>query len=492
MAEGMAPSAVNDSVRALMARVKEWFLDISGALTTGGTSTAFTITSNEVFASLAEMDSKTISIVPHTTSGASPTLNVDGLGAKALNITTGVAIPTGALVAGAAYSFVYYNSPGEWVVKDRLAIEGDRTIAGHLSLTATDYMSLPSGTTAQRPGSPANGQLRYNSDNASPEFYGGSWVSLQSPLPIPQGYLTPTSNTPIITADAASQTAIYWTPLNGLWATIHNGTSLVPIQLSGQLQLTLTSSQAASNIYDIYLAYNSGTPVIGTSPTWAAGTSGSVTAGSCARGTGTGGTELQRLNGFWTNKASMSLIWNTGSGNTTITVPANQGIYLGSIFIDGSAGQVTCHRSYGQSRKWGIWNNFNRTPTYLKAGDSTSTWSESNATLRALNNNAANSLTVLTGLAEEIQMISASLRGTDFGGTAGFFGVGYNVTNAFKGQAGQWNVNAIVLMNVIQARYDAPPALGIQTITSCIAVTAPSLAVNGTESSNVLTAVYRA
>ena len=40
-AEGMAPSAVNDSARAMMARTAEWRDDISGTITTAGTSTAW-------------------------------------------------------------------------------------------------------------------------------------------------------------------------------------------------------------------------------------------------------------------------------------------------------------------------------------------------------------------------------------------------------------------------------------------------------------------
>jgi putative ABC transport system permease protein len=35
--------------------------------------------------------------------------------------------------------------------------------------------------------------------------------------------------------------------------------------------------------------------------------------------------------------------------------------------MDGTNGQVTCHRSFGQSRKWGLWNAYNRRPLYLKA-----------------------------------------------------------------------------------------------------------------------------
>lgn len=82
--EGMAPAQVNDSSRGGMAAVAKYRDDISGKLATAGTSTAYTITSNQVFDTLAHMDGAMIAFSPHTTSGAAPTLNVDGLGAKPL------------------------------------------------------------------------------------------------------------------------------------------------------------------------------------------------------------------------------------------------------------------------------------------------------------------------------------------------------------------------------------------------------------------------
>ena len=38
----------------------------------------------------------------------------------------------------------------------------------------TGYLILPVGTTAQRPGSPETGMIRYNSTLGYPEFYDGS------------------------------------------------------------------------------------------------------------------------------------------------------------------------------------------------------------------------------------------------------------------------------------------------------------------------------
>jgi hypothetical protein len=115
-AEGMAPSAVNDSARAMMAAAAKFRDDVSGTLATGGTATAYAVTTNQAFDTLAHLDKAILTIVPHATSGASPTLNVDGLGAKAVNVSTGVAVPTGALVQGTPYEVVYFNATAEFIV----------------------------------------------------------------------------------------------------------------------------------------------------------------------------------------------------------------------------------------------------------------------------------------------------------------------------------------------------------------------------------------
>src|ERR1700709_1954233 len=81
-AEGMAPSAVNDSARAMMARLAEWRDDVAGTITTAGTATAYTLASNQVFDTLANMNGAMLAFVPHATNGATVTLSVDGLGAK--------------------------------------------------------------------------------------------------------------------------------------------------------------------------------------------------------------------------------------------------------------------------------------------------------------------------------------------------------------------------------------------------------------------------
>ncbi len=116
-AEGQAPSSVNDSARGGMASVAKWRDDISGTITTGGSSTAYTVTSNQSFASLAALDGAQIAFIPHATSGASPTLAVDGLTAKQIRMSTGVNVPTGGLLIGTPYVVTYYASAAEYIVQ---------------------------------------------------------------------------------------------------------------------------------------------------------------------------------------------------------------------------------------------------------------------------------------------------------------------------------------------------------------------------------------
>lgn len=114
MAEGMAPSAVNDGIRALMASAAGFRDDIAGAIVTGGSSTAYTVTSYQIFDTLAHMSGQMIAFTPHTTNGATVTLNVDGLGAKPLRSSTSVELLAGTLIAGTPYTALYNNSDAVW------------------------------------------------------------------------------------------------------------------------------------------------------------------------------------------------------------------------------------------------------------------------------------------------------------------------------------------------------------------------------------------
>jgi microcystin-dependent protein len=115
--EGQAPSSINDSARAMMAATAKFRDDISGAIATGGTSTAYTVASYQVFDSLTHLNGQMIAFTPHTTNGGSVTLNVDSLGAKPLRSAPGGDLPAGVLVQGTPYIALYTNSDGAFYLR---------------------------------------------------------------------------------------------------------------------------------------------------------------------------------------------------------------------------------------------------------------------------------------------------------------------------------------------------------------------------------------
>ncbi len=114
--EGQAPSTVNDSGRAMMASIASFRDDRAGSLICGGTSTAYTLTTNQAFAALADMDGQEISFVVTPTNGDAATLNVNSLGAKALVFSIGNPMPAGSLIDGSIYTATYIHASSCWKV----------------------------------------------------------------------------------------------------------------------------------------------------------------------------------------------------------------------------------------------------------------------------------------------------------------------------------------------------------------------------------------
>jgi hypothetical protein len=63
-----------------------------------------------------------------------------------------------------------------------LAVSGTVTVGGIVGTSATGALEIPTGTTAQRPGSPATGSIRFNSTVSRFEGYdGSSWIYIDIP-----------------------------------------------------------------------------------------------------------------------------------------------------------------------------------------------------------------------------------------------------------------------------------------------------------------------
>lgn len=317
----------------------------------------------------------------------------------------------------------------------------------------------------------------------------GVRVVAQNPsgLSAPGGYLTLQTGTPVITGDVTNATTIYYTPYIGAQFPVYDGAAYNLISFT-ERTLALSGSHAASTLYDVFGFSNSGVATIATGPAWA-----SSSPGSCTRGSGGGSTALTRLGGFLVNSVSMT----ARNGATTYTIAANQGTYLGSIFIDGSAGQVSCYRSWGQARKWGVWNYYNRVPIYLKAGDATANWSFNGAFTQFSNSNSNNNLTVFCGVAEEVVDIRFSQLITQqnpaINDAAIAIGMNSTAASGFNGEL-QDTVGANTIAATVQASYLSPPILGISTayaLQFSYSSGAVAAYFSGTEAHMVLSANWR-
>lgn len=105
---GMLPSGVHPSAREVMAVLARYDKDNDGSLTTGGTTTAYTVTLNSQHS--AWFTGLRFRVKFNATCGATPTINPTGstaLGAKSLYFPDGTQVTTGYLVSGGMYDCVY-------------------------------------------------------------------------------------------------------------------------------------------------------------------------------------------------------------------------------------------------------------------------------------------------------------------------------------------------------------------------------------------------
>ena len=114
---GMSPSSVDASGRAMMARSAEYRDDISGLLSAGGTSTAYTVTTYEGLAATPN-DGQLLGFTPTNTNGSGVTLQADGGTAFPIESPPGSGVPNGVLVAGTPYTVKFSASASAWIVRN--------------------------------------------------------------------------------------------------------------------------------------------------------------------------------------------------------------------------------------------------------------------------------------------------------------------------------------------------------------------------------------
>lgn len=389
------------------------------------------------------------------------TLNANGTGALAVkkNTPAGLAVLVANDIVVGAYAEVVYD--------------GTQYELLNPSLVALTPATLTASTSAALANTTLTGSLSYT-----------------SPIVTPAGRLTLTTGTPVINTDVTAATSVFYTPYAGNLVPVYNGTAFLNLTFS-ELTLTLASQHLANTLYDVFVINNSGSATLVTGPAWTTAgnyvSAGTLTTGSASRGTGAGTTQLARVNGIWTNAVAMSTARN---GASTFAVSANQGTYVGTIWIDATVGQETCQVTWGQNRKCGVWNAYNRVPMTLLAGDSTASWNYITATIRAANNTAANSVTILQGLPEEtVTSIYSEYTAISATSTPNS-GIGAGSTTVFCGVTATGSVNTSGTQMVSSCVL--PPFLGLQSFTALEKGTsAGSESWSGTNANMQLSAAWR-
>ena len=145
--EGMAPSQVNDSARAMMASVAKWRDDNTGTLVTSGSSSALTVATNQVESALTTGFTFTATL--GTAMAAAATVAVDGLAATSIftSLSTASLVTTGQFAANQICSFLFSTGVGPgngWVVK---AASPTAVSSGAVALFSPITTSLTSNVT---------------------------------------------------------------------------------------------------------------------------------------------------------------------------------------------------------------------------------------------------------------------------------------------------------------------------------------------------------
>lgn len=152
--EGMAPSEVNNSARAMMSEIRKWIDDqgasttSSGLLTTAGSANAQTLTTNGTAPSLTH--GHRVCFIAGATNTAAMTLNVDSFGAVAVQQKNGTALQGGEIALNQLYCVVYDAADNVWMIFNQREIDYNSleyTTAGVMRRAAlTGDVAAPTGS----------------------------------------------------------------------------------------------------------------------------------------------------------------------------------------------------------------------------------------------------------------------------------------------------------------------------------------------------------
>lgn len=209
-----------------------------------------------------------------------------------------------------------------------------------------------------------------------------------TPVP-PQGRLTLTTGTPVMTATVSGATTIRYTPYVGNQLGLYDGTSMVMTTFTELSNITTNSSTgsagpaavATNSNYDLFVWSNAGTPTLTRGPAWTNDTTRSA------------GTALVMVNGIWLNNASI-----------TNGPAASRGTYVGTVRSNASSQIDWILPVIGSPPTAGVfnvWNAYNRVDVAATVQDNTATWTLGQTAFREFNSGTTYEIRFLMGLQED-------------------------------------------------------------------------------------------
>lgn len=316
-AEGQVPSSLNDSARAVMADLAEWYAQISAGTisgTVGGTVDAITLTPTPTVGAYAT-NQRFLVRAPGANTTTTPTLNVSALGTKTIKLPGGAAVAASQWGTNDMLLLAYDGT-------DFIIIGGDRLRGAaapglvRSAQTGTTYTVL-AGDRAKHVTYNNAGAVAVTLPQANGSTFGGGWFSYHENIGTGVVTITPTTSTinlgsalvlrtgewGLITSDDTNYRVMTTGRITGNQSVREVGTRGLPVNLqtgatytlafgdeggiiahSGATALTITIPANAS------VAFPVGTAVTIVNEPGAANVTVSITTDTLNRGDGTAGT----------------------------------------------------------------------------------------------------------------------------------------------------------------------------------------------------------
>lgn len=361
------------------------------------------------------------------------------------------------------------------VANAALANVGANTVKGSVAggvpadLTATQLTTISNAVVGDSGSGGTKGDVPAPpSGSAADNKVLGATGLFMTPVVIPpEGRLTTTSGTPVLTSSQTAQAALYYHAFTGAFIPLFNGTDwghrrLAANSTNQQISINLDSASGHTGYhqltkqFDVFAFNNSGVMTLGTGPAWTSAT---------ARGTGAGTTEIVQQDGVWVNNNTILLKIDA----TASQISVNQfcATYLGSFYAtaNGQTGMdiTKVATSTGGNPILGLYNGYNRVRVVAQNLDSTASYTYATATIRAMNASANNRVSWIDGLQYSSAEALAFNNVTVAGAVTGSIGLCLDNTTSYTGGNA---ASGSTLINGLMASLKIQPQIGFHFVSA--------------------------